>query len=203
MHAKKYYFSTMPIKREIPNLFGHYFITFTCVSWLPLFEKTKSYDLVYKWFDYLKEKGHIITGYVIMPNHLHATIAFKNVAKRINKIVGDGKRFIGYEIINRLKEKNENEILEALQLKVKKSDLDNGKIHEIWEDSFDWKDCYDDKITLQKLNYMHQNPCVGKWKLASSPIEYPHSSALFYLSDNQGIYQVTSYLALRDISLSE
>jgi hypothetical protein len=26
-----------------------WFITFTCYNWLPLFEITQSYDLVYKW----------------------------------------------------------------------------------------------------------------------------------------------------------
>jgi hypothetical protein len=31
-----------------------------------LVETTDSYDLVYKWRDYLKSKGHKIIGYVIM-----------------------------------------------------------------------------------------------------------------------------------------
>jgi REP element-mobilizing transposase RayT len=53
-------------------------------------------------FDVLKKNGHYITGYFIMPNHVHATIAFRKTKKSINKIVGDGKRFIGYEIIGRL-----------------------------------------------------------------------------------------------------
>ena len=36
---------------------------------------------VYKWFEYLKQNNHFITGYVIMPNHLHALIAFSNSGK--------------------------------------------------------------------------------------------------------------------------
>jgi len=38
------------------------FITFTCYKWLPLIELTNSHDVVYKWFDYLKTKGHLVTG---------------------------------------------------------------------------------------------------------------------------------------------
>lgn len=38
---------------------------------------TNAYDVVYKWFDYLKSKGHFINGFFLMPNHLHAIIAAK------------------------------------------------------------------------------------------------------------------------------
>lgn len=58
----------MPVRKSIAKNAGLYFITFTCYKWLPLIEQTKGYDLVYKWFDYLKTQGHSITGYVIMPN---------------------------------------------------------------------------------------------------------------------------------------
>ncbi|MGH2553046.1 MAG: transposase, partial [Chitinophagaceae bacterium] len=68
----------MPVKRKITEPDGVYFITFTCHQWKPLIKLTNSYDLIYKWFDHLKSKGHYITGYVIMPNHVHALIAFRN-----------------------------------------------------------------------------------------------------------------------------
>ena len=102
----------MAIKTLIEFTEGMYFITFTCQHWLPLFEITNSYDTVYKWFDYLKQQGHYITGYVIMPNHVHATIAFTKTKKSINKIIGDGKRFIAYDIIKRLKENNQTDLLQ-------------------------------------------------------------------------------------------
>jgi hypothetical protein len=61
----------MPVRKTIPEKDGVYFITFTCARWLPLFELTNSYDVVYKWFDVLKKDGHYIIGYVIMPSHAH------------------------------------------------------------------------------------------------------------------------------------
>ena len=66
----------MPVKRQITEPYGVYFITFTCFQCLPLIEQTKSYDLVYNWFDHLKSIGLYISGYVIMPNHVHALVAF-------------------------------------------------------------------------------------------------------------------------------
>jgi hypothetical protein len=192
----------MPVKRKIPYSSGHFFITFTCFNWLPLIEITNGYDLVYNWFDYLKQQGHHITGYVIMPNHIHATIAFSNSKKNINTIIGDGKRFMGYEIINRLKAQGRNELLQQMANAVNVSDKKKGKLYEIWEDSFDWKECNGDKFIVQKLDYMHNNPCAGKWQLAINAIEYPHSSAKFYLTGEQGLYAVLNFRELNDLDFN-
>lgn len=193
----------MPVKRKIPYSNGHFFITFTCHNWLPLIGYTNSYDLVYNWFNYLKQQVHCITGYVIMPNHVHVTIAFSEGGKDINKIIGDGKRFIGYEIINRLKANNKTALLEQLSNAVNKSDRKRGKLYEFWEDSFDWKECIGHAFIEQKLNYMHQNPCAGKYNLAVNPEDYLHSSAKYYGTGEQGIYSVTNYMQLEDIDLTK
>ena len=169
---------------------------------MSLIDITNSYDLVYNWFDYLKSKGHFITGYVIMPNHVHATIAFRKTTKSINKIIGDGKRFIGYEIIKRLKQNNSTDILQQLQNAVNKSDQQKGKLHEVWEDSFDWKECRRHDFVSQKLDYMHNNPCNGKWNLAANAYSYAHSSASYYISGEQGIYPVTNFMELEDVDLN-
>jgi len=92
----------MPVKRTIPYYSGMFFITFTCHEWIPLIEKVAGYDLLYGWFDHLKKKGHFINGYVIMPNHVHALISFINTKQSINTIVGNGKRFMAYKMIERL-----------------------------------------------------------------------------------------------------
>lgn len=81
---------------------GIYFITFTCHEWLSLIDLTKGYDLVYSWFDILVSKGHAITGYVIMPNHLHMLLYFARARQSLNTIVGNGKRFIAYDMIKRM-----------------------------------------------------------------------------------------------------
>ena len=192
----------MPVKRKITNPDGVYFITFTCCQWLHLIEITNSYDLIYNWFDHLKSKGHYIVGYVIMPNHVHSLIAFRNTGKSINTIVGNGKRFMAYEIVNRLEARQDMGTIELLQSSVEATDRKRNKKHEVWEDSFDWKECISNEFIEQKLNYMHENPCRGKRKLAEDPASYPHSSALFYLTGEQGLYEVFNYLALADINLT-
>ena len=116
---------------------------------------------------------------------------------------GNGKRFIAYEIINRLKQKEETKLLHQLNLSVETKDRERNKKHEVWEDSFDWKECRTSKFMKQKLDYMHDNPCRGKWNLVADVTEYKHSSAKFYLSGEQGVYPIMNYLELEDIDLTK
>ena len=180
----------MPVRREIPYNEGLYFITFTCYKWLPLIEITNSYEIVYRWFDYLKTQNHHVVGYVIMPNHIHVMISFSKTEKSINKIIGDGKRFMAYDIIKRLEEKELKPMLEKLEKAVSGTDKKRGKKHEVWEESFDWKFCETEKFANQKLVYMHNNPCAGKWKLVIDATKYEHSSARFYISGRHAAYEV-------------
>lgn len=137
-----------------------------------------------------------------MPNHLHTLISFRNTGKIINAIVGNGKRFLAYGIIERLKEQERNSLLGYLNGCVCVSDRQRHKIHEVWEHSFDWKNCRSEDFQLQKLNYIHNNPCQERWQLVKSPADYLHSSAKFYYTGEQGIYPVTHYDAMRKIDLS-
>jgi hypothetical protein len=109
---------------------------------------------------------------------------------------------MAYEIVRRLKVMNRQDILLQMETAVTNSDRSRSKSHEVWEDSFDWKCLDSDKFMIQKLDYMHWNPCVGKWSLVDSPQDYIHGSARFYILDEQGYYPVTSYAELEDIDLS-
>lgn len=193
----------MSVRRQIAEKDGLYFVTFTCARWLPLFEIANAYDVVYRWFDFLKSRGHYVVGYVIMPNHVHALIAFRAGDKSINAAIGNGKRFMAYEIVDRLQVQGNEEILFHLSSYVNKTDRKRGKLHEVFEPSFDWKECIGTKFIEQKLDYIHENPCRGNWGLASEPIHYVHSSARFYLTGEQGVYEVVSYAELEDIDLTK
>jgi hypothetical protein len=50
---------------------------------------------------------------------------------------------------------------------------------------------------------MHENPCRGIWSLSTNAIEYQHSSAKYYLTGEQGVYEVTNYKELMDVDLSK
>jgi hypothetical protein len=192
----------MSTKKQIAQNHGVYFITITCYQWLPLFELTTGYDIVYNWFDHLKSKGHYLVGYVTIPNHLHALIAFTKSETSINTVIGNGKRFMAYELVKRLKENGNEELLNKLTEAVSSRDYKRGKLHEVFETSFDWKECISNRFINQKLNYMHDNPCRVKWNLVLNPMDYEHNSARFYLMGEQGCYELFNSGKLQDIDLS-
>ncbi|MDP4156746.1 MAG: hypothetical protein Q8929_14010, partial [Bacillota bacterium] len=93
-----------------------------------------------------------------------------------------------YELIKRLKDKGENDLLSTLSNEVERTRKKNNKKHDVWELSFDWKICDSIEFIKQKLNYMHDNPCKGNWGLCQSPVDYIHSSCKYYLTGEQGVY---------------
>jgi len=104
--------------------------------------------------------------------------------------VGEAKRFIAYEIIKTLKKKGEVEMLNTPQQGVQLKDESRGKLHEAWEDSFDSKEYRNEKFVMQKLQYIHANPCAGKWNLADDPSHYIHRSVFYYISGRVGVYAI-------------
>lgn len=171
----------MPTRIQQNSEASLYYITFNCFNWLPLFQLTNSYDIVYKWFNYLKDKHNIqTTAYVIMPNHLHCILFFPTANFSLNKIISNAKRFIAYEIIKRLQATNQTEILNQLQNAVTAKEKSKGQLHKVFEESFDAKSLDNQKFFLQKLNYIHLNSVRGNYKLVSDWREYEHSSAGFY-----------------------
>ena len=147
---------------------------------MPLFEMTSLYDNIYKWFDILKKRSVFINSFVIMPNHLHAIIYINESDRRINDIVGTGKRFMAYEIVKRLKTVNNVTTLRKLSDAVPLSERLRGKLHNVFEPFPDIKEIESLKFMIQKINYIHRNPVSGKWSLVEDYREYKHSSAGFY-----------------------
>ncbi|WP_162944596.1 transposase [Flavisolibacter nicotianae] len=135
---------------------------------------------MYKFFGILNQSGHQVLGYVIMPNHVHLLLYFNYSGQSLNTVVGNGKRFIGYEIIRRLKQHGAEALLSLLREGVSEMKKERAHLHELWQGTFEAKPCRTEKFILQKLNYAHANPCRGKWKLCDDPNDYAHSSAAFY-----------------------
>ena len=171
---------------------GIYFITFTCYGWLPLIELSNGFDAVYNFFTALSRQTHTLLAYVIMPNHLHLLLHY-NGGKSLNTVIGNGKRFMAYELVRLLEQNGQQDVLQKLENEVKGKARSSGKKHEVWIDSFDVKECRTEKFILQKLIYIHENPVRGKWKLSKTSLDYPHSSARFYFNGKQQLFEVKDY----------
>lgn len=173
----------MPVKLTQTETDMTYFCTFTCLDWISLFQITNTYDEIYKWFSLLTKNNHQILGFVIMPNHLHLLIHIKSSDKSINTILSNGKRFLAYKIVRRLKEQRNDSILKKLSDSLKPDERARQKKHRIFQPSSDIKPCYSEEFLVQKLDYIHYNPVKGKWNLAEDFSQYHHSSACFYYNN--------------------
>ncbi len=170
----------MAVKYKHSDVYSMYFCTFTCYEWMHLFEMTNSYDIVYSWFNILKKGKIEVVGYVNMPNHVHCILYFPEAGFNLNKILSNGKRFMAYEIINRLENANDIRTLKTLQDALTDRERKKKQLHKVFKDSFDAKAIFSEKFLIQKLNYIHYNPVSGKWKLAPDFVSYEYSSASFY-----------------------
>ncbi len=169
----------------IPN--NVYFITFTILGWQKIFTNDKYCNLVYKWFDYIKEHYHNqIYGYVIMPNHIHALIYISDQSPSLSKLIQNAKRFLAYGIVDFLKRDGKRELLKFF---ASQANTAQKAKHKIFEDRFDSK-LVDADLFLEKLAYIHNNPCQDKWRLATTPEDYWYSSANNYILGKKGKYEV-------------
>jgi REP element-mobilizing transposase RayT len=183
----------MPTHRLHENSNCFYFCTFTCYRWLNLIEITDVYDFFPKSINKLAECGFLNCGFVIMPNHIHLLIFAQEKNRGLNKALSEFKRFLAYEIVKRLKEKKQTELLQTLEAGVAKNEKLIGKRHQVFRLSFDAKELSTNTDILEILEYMHHNPVKGKWLLADDYRLYPHSSAGFYEKELHCIYPIWDY----------
>lgn len=187
----------MAVRTNIDDHDKLFYITFTCYDWLPLIECTNSYDLVYKWFEYLKIKDVEVIGYVIMPNHIHCILNFPHKGFSLNHIISNAKRFMAYEIIKRLSTIGEHELLKRLRTSLSSSRILKGQLHSAFRNSFDAKAIRSDKFLEQKMKYMHLNPVRGNYNLVEDWRCYPHSSASFYEFGESSFFQPVHFHDLK------
>ena len=178
----------MSVRRTHNETDCFYFITFTCVKYISLFEKTNLYSFVLHQFEILDKEGYKICGFVIMPNHVHFLL-YVPPHGNVNQRIGTMKRFLSYEIVKRLKNSNNDKILQFLQSQVHVTDKLRGKKHDVFEPSFDARVCLSRDMADQKLKYIHHNSCSGKWNLVNDYVDYNWSSARYYEYGEDGEFK--------------
>ena len=125
------------------------------------------------------EKGYRFVGHVIMPNHVHLLVHVPE-GSDINQLLANGKRFLAYEVVKRLERMGDHKVLRSLQRALRASDRMRYQRHRVFRTSSDIRECLDESMLTQKLDYIHANPVSGKWTLVEDAIDYAHSSFAFY-----------------------
>ena len=67
------------------------------------------------------------------------------------------------------------------------------RAYQIWERNSLSIDLWSEKLFIQKLEYIHNNPCKYPWHLSTYPEEYKYSSAKFYYTGIDDFGFLTHY----------
>jgi hypothetical protein len=158
-----------------------------------LIDISNTYASFYKWFAYLKENEVSTLGYVIMPNHFHGVFYVSDKCdKTINQLLANGKRFIAYDIVKGLEKVKREDVLQELFHSTSDKEKNSGKKHRVFKTSSDIKELHSVDMILTKLEYIHGNPCQGRWNLVEDHTRYKHSSAAYYEYQQENRF-VTDY----------
>jgi putative transposase len=125
-------------------------------------------------------------GYVIMPNHIHLIVYFKN-GNHLSNWMHDLKKFTSVMVRQQIEKAGDIDLLEKLRVPEKK------QVFKVWQDRFDDVYLANKKLLETKLEYIHTNPLQEHWNLVTRPENWPYSSSMFYEQGNQPNVMVTDY----------
>ena len=163
---------------ELITEYPHFF-TATNLEWKPLLNPDKYKDVIIDSLRFLVEDNRVIIyGFVIMPNHIH--IIWHLRAGKIREYVQrDFLKHTAQTIKGDLMKYNPEGLLPYL---VNAKD----RKYQFWERNALSVELWSEKVMVQKLRYIHENPVRAG--LCRFPEDYKYSSAYLYKTgiDNWG-----------------
>ncbi len=136
-----------------------FFITLSVVSWVDVFTRKAYCDEIVKNIQYCqKHKGLELYAYVFMSNHMHWLAGQKE--GRLNYLLRDFKSYTAKQLLTMIYDSPEEsrrdwmKIVFQYNAKFQRQNAANM----FWQKTNHPIDCYNTKILLQKLNYIHLNP---------------------------------------------
>ncbi len=165
-----------------------YFVTFTIVDWIKVLAEGSYKHLILNAIKfYQKNRGLVVYGYCIMPNHMHMIVQATG-DNTISEILRDLKKFTSRAITKKLEDEKQEGYIEILnRFRAAGEPLKRIKNYKVWQDGNRAELLYSNKFFMQKLHYIHNNPV--KAGLCTNPWDYPFSSATNY-SETESLLDV-------------
>ncbi len=147
------------------------FFTATNLNWKPLLSRNVHKDIVMNSLRYMqRDKKISLYAFVIMSNHLH--LIWQPLGKHTPK--QNQHNFLKYTA-----QQIKFNLMSCSRLKLEVYRVNaSDREYQFWERNALSIELYTERVFLQKLNYIHQNPV--KARLTVYPEDYRYSSARFY-----------------------
>lgn len=154
-----------------------YFFTATILNWQPLLISDHNKQILIDECIRLVEFNRIrIYAFVIMPNHYHLLWSI-NEKYQPENIQRDFHEWTARQLIK----SNTNDPLRMQPFRVEAAD----RAIQIWERNPLAVKLFTEAVIWNKVDYIHNNPCSEKWRLAKHPEDYKYSSANYYLHNKK------------------
>jgi REP element-mobilizing transposase RayT len=166
---------------RITDQFAMYYMTFTLVGWVDLFTRKQCSQILIDSFQYCQlNKGLIVYVYVIMGSHVHLIAAAREGSSGLSAIVRDFKSHTSRKIIEWITDnkRESRRVWLDLIFKYHGKYNSNNEVYQVWMQHNKPMQCVTPSFTLQKLNYIHNNPV--KAGIVDHPEDYRFSSARNY-----------------------
>jgi putative transposase len=126
-------------------------------------------------------------AFVIMPNHVHMIVHCTGKFT-VADVVREFKRETANLILRQYEAEGNQKVLDFVASTVRPGE---GKTHAVWESDNRAENIPTQELLRLKLDYIHLKPVQPNWHLASSPEQYPWSSARFYLAGGGALIPLT------------
>ena len=148
------------------------FFTATILHWQKLLQDDYLKQILVDSLQWLvKENRCFVYAFVII-NHIHLLWKIADNVER-EMVQGAFLSFTAHAFKKYLQQHNAS-LLEAYAVDAK------DRAYQFWQRTPMVKEVWSEKFFLQKLEYIHHNPCQPHWLLTPLPEDYKWSSAMFY-----------------------
>lgn len=179
---------------RIIDPYAMYFITSTAVGWVDVFSRRQCKDIVIDSLKYCQqEKGLLVYAYVIMESHIHLVVAADPGSDGLSAILRDFKKFTSKKIIKWIDDNPKESRRYWMDVVFKYHGKYNhrNQTYQVWQQHNCPKVCELPKFTMQKINYIHNNPV--KAGIVDRAVDYKYNSARAYAGLGQSMLDVIVY----------
>jgi REP element-mobilizing transposase RayT len=162
-----------------------YFITSSFVKGYPLFAHPDVARIILDGLQFLQDQREVtLYAYVLMENHLHYIASGEILSRKLRHF----NSYTAREIIDTFNQKKRTRLLR--QLSGAKANHKRESSHQVWQEGFHPKQIVGDKMMVQKIEYIHNNPV--KRGYVDHPEDWRYSSARNYV-EVEGLIPVTLF----------
>jgi len=135
------------IHPELPH-----FVTLTVLHWIPVFTRPATVEILLNSLNFFIKNGLKVYAYVILENHLHLVLQSNHLDQDIARF----KSYTAKQLIQYLGDNHVKQILDQLAFYKKAHKGD--RAYQFWQEGVHPEWIQNDKMMLQKVDYIHQNP---------------------------------------------